>query len=99
MVAEFVGDWLATVTGVWADDPIIGVTVYELIRLPPLSGEVHVTVADPLPAVATTLVGAAGAVGGVNEAGFSNRVVMTQGVWAPVPTVPVAVAPLPTNWS
>ena len=46
------------------------------MRLPPLSGAVQLTVADPLPAVAATLLGALGAVGGVAEAGLSSRVVM-----------------------
>ena len=69
------------------------------MRLPPLSGAVQLTVAEPLPAVAVTLLGALGAVGGVAEAGLRSRAVSAQGVLAPVPTVAVAVAPLLSSWS
>jgi len=55
-----------TVTGVCAVEPINGVTVYVLIVLPPvLVGAVQLTVADPLPAVAVTPVGAPGRLFGV----------------------------------
>jgi hypothetical protein len=55
-----------TVTGACAVDPIKGVTVYEVIWLPPsLEGAVHDTVAVALPAVAVTAVGAPGAVGAI----------------------------------
>src|SRR6516164_8073825 len=69
------------------------------MRLPPLSGAVQLTVAEPLPAVAVTPVGALGAVGGVAEAGLRSRVVIAQGVFLPVPTVAVAVAPLLSSCS
>jgi len=52
-----------TVFAVCAMPPAYGVTVYDVIALPPLAGAVHDTVAWALPAVATTLPGAAGAVG------------------------------------
>jgi hypothetical protein len=44
--------------------PIYGVTVYEVMGLPPSGGAVKKTVAWALPAVAVTFVGAPGAVGG-----------------------------------
>jgi Mn2+/Fe2+ NRAMP family transporter len=69
------------------------------MRLPPLSGAVQLTVAEPLPAVAVTPVGAPGAVGGVAEAGFRSRAVIAQGVLGPVPTVAFAVAPLLSSCS
>ena len=69
------------------------------MRLPPLSGAVQLTVAEPLPAVAATPLGALGAVGGVAEAGLRRSAVRAQGVLGPVPTVAVAVAPLLSNWS
>ena len=47
-----------------------GVTVYEVIGLPPLAGAVQVTLADLSPAVAETPVGAPGAVGGAWLPGF-----------------------------
>ena len=53
-----------TVTGVCAVEPMNGVTVYVVIVLPPLFvGAVQVTVADALPAVAVTPVGAPGTPG------------------------------------
>jgi hypothetical protein len=63
---EVAGGLPDTVTGVPAVDPTNGVTVYFVIALPPLlDGAVHVTVADPSPAVAATPVGAVGRVFGV----------------------------------
>jgi hypothetical protein len=47
--------------------PRYGVTVYPVSALPPLPGGVHETVAERLPAIATTLVGALGTVAGVTE--------------------------------
>jgi hypothetical protein len=53
-----------TVTSVCAVEPMNGVTVYVVIVLPPLFvGAVQVTVADALPAVAVTPVGAPGTPG------------------------------------
>src|SRR5436190_1479673 len=54
-----------SVVGVWAVGLMYGVAVWEVIALPPLPGAVHETVACVSPAVAVTLVGAAGAVGAV----------------------------------
>ena len=54
-----------TVFAVCGTPPAIGVTVYEVIALPPFDGAVHDTVACPSPAVALTPVGAAGTVGPV----------------------------------
>src|SRR5664279_857708 len=48
------------VVAVCAVDPTNGVIVYRVIALPPLAGAVQVTVADALPAVADTPVGARG---------------------------------------
>ena len=50
--------------GVCAVAPMNGVTVYDVIGLPPSAGAVQVTTADAFPAVAVTLVGAPGAVAG-----------------------------------
>ncbi len=47
--------------GVWAVEPMYGVTVYFVIVLPPSSGADHVTAAVPSPAVAVGLAGVAGA--------------------------------------
>jgi hypothetical protein len=56
---------VTVVTG-WAVVPMYGVTVYDVIGLPPLeAGAVHDTVACPAPAVAVTPVGAPGAAAGV----------------------------------
>jgi hypothetical protein len=61
----------------------LAVTVYLVIALPPVGGAVHVTVAWPVPAVATTFVGAPGTESGVTE---------TEGIdTTPVPTLFVAV--------
>ena len=55
-----------TVTGVCAVEPMNGVTVYVVIVLPPLlAGAVQLTVADALPAVAVTAVGAPGRLFGI----------------------------------
>ena len=63
-VVEVAGGLPVTVTGVCAVEPMNGVTVYLVMVLPPLlDGAVQFTVADPLPAVAVTPVGAPGAVG------------------------------------
>jgi hypothetical protein len=65
-VAEVAGGLPVTVTGVCAVEPTYGVTVYLVIALPPvLEGAVQLTVADPLPAVADTPVGAPGRLFGV----------------------------------
>jgi hypothetical protein len=61
-VVEVAGGLPVTVTGVCAVVPMNGVTVYLVIVLPPLPGAVQLTVADPLPPLAVTPVGAAGAV-------------------------------------
>jgi hypothetical protein len=53
--------------------------------LPPLEGAVQVTVADPLPAVAVTPVGAAGTVGATGVTAFDGAEA------EPVPTAFVAV--------
>ena len=58
-----VADVPATVAVAPAGDDV---TVYEVIALPPFeAGAVHATVADALPAVAETAVGAPGTVSGV----------------------------------
>jgi len=58
--------------------PAVEVTVYEEIAAPPVeAGAVHDSVADPLPATATGLVGAPGTVAGVPETRFDD---------APLPT-------------
>ena len=63
-VVDVAGGVPVTVIGVCAVAPMNGVTVYLVIALPPLSvGAVQLTVADPLPAVAVTPVGAPGALG------------------------------------
>ena len=60
-VVEVAGGLPVTVTGVCAVEPMYGVTVYLVIALPPLlDGAVQLTVAEPLPAVAVTAVGAPG---------------------------------------
>ncbi len=65
-VVEVAGGLPVTVTGVCAVEPMYGVTVYLVIALPPLlDGAVQLTVADPLPAVAVTPVGAPGRLFGV----------------------------------
>jgi len=55
------------VVAVCAVVPMNGVTVYEVIALPLFAGAVHDTVADALPAMAVTPVGALGTVAGVTE--------------------------------
>ena len=52
--------------------------MYLVIGLLPLFGAAHDTVAEPLPAVAVTPIGAAGAVGVVD--GFSPTMLATDGV-------------------
>ena len=52
-----------TVVACCATPPWYGVTVYEVIGEPPSGGAVQVTEAEPLLAVATTPLGAPGAVG------------------------------------
>ena len=56
-----------------------------MIGLPPLAGAVQVTLADPLPAVAVTLVGAPGGVGAVGVTALDCEDV------GPVPTALVAL--------
>src|SRR2546430_2671916 len=63
-VADVAGGLPPTRVGAWAVPPTYGVSVYEVIGLPPLAGAVQLTVAEPLPGTAFTPVGAAGAVGG-----------------------------------
>jgi len=77
------GGFPVTVRGGCAVVPMNGVIVYEEIPLPPFAGAVHVTVAEALPAVAVTPVGAAGTVAGVTAAEAVDV--------APVPTAFVAV--------
>ena len=70
---------------VWATPARYGVTVYRVMGLPPLAGAVQLTVAEALPAVAVTPVGAAGAVG-------ATGVTAPDGAEAgPLPTPLVAV--------
>ncbi len=58
-VVDVAGGVPVTVVGVCAVVPMNGVTVYLVIVLPPLlDGAVQLTVADALPAVAVTPVGA-----------------------------------------
>ena len=71
------------VVAVCAAEPTNGVTVYDVIGLPPLAGAVQETVAEPLPAVAETPVGAPGTAAGVTEFDAADP--------APVPTAFVAV--------
>jgi len=67
-VVDVTGGLPVTVTGVWAVEPMNGVTVYVVIVLPPLlTGAVQLTEAEPLPAVAVTPVGAPGSAFGVTE--------------------------------
>src|SRR5579859_7670271 len=63
IVAVVAGGLPLITVGVWAVEPTYGVTVYEVIGLLPSDGAVHDTVACALPAVATTLAGAAGTTG------------------------------------
>ncbi len=70
-----------------------------MIGLPPLGGAVQDTVAEPLPAVATTPAGAPGTVGGAELAGLNSTVDISQMVCPPVLTVAFGVAPAPTTWS
>src|SRR5664279_4547396 len=65
MVAVVAGGFPVMVVGVCAVPPMDGVRVYEVMTLPPLPGAVQDTVAEALPAVAVTPLGAAGAVGAV----------------------------------
>lgn len=51
-----------TVFGVCASSPMYGVTMYEVMALPPFAGALQVTVALSSPALAVTPVGAAGLV-------------------------------------
>jgi hypothetical protein len=71
------------VVAVCAADPTKGVTVYDVIGLPPLAGAVQETVAEPLPAVAETPVGTPGTAAGVTELDAADG--------DPVPTAFVAV--------
>jgi hypothetical protein len=68
------------------------------MALPPSLGADHVTEADALPAVATTLVGALGTVG-ADVLPLSRRVAISHTVLEPVFTVAFGVAPDPTTWS
>src|SRR5580704_6198808 len=73
--------------------------VYDVIGLPPLAGAVQDTMADLSPAVAVTLPGAAGAVGGAWLPPLNTTVAISQMVFAPVPALAAGVAPAPTTWS
>ena len=73
-----------TIVGACAVVPMYGVTVYSVIGLPPFEGAVQLTTAEPLPAVAVTAVGAAGA---VTETGVTAGEAADEG---PVPTALVA---------
>ena len=85
-VVEVAGGLPVTVTGVCAVEPMNGVTVYLVIVLPPLlDGAVQFTVADPLPAVAVTPVGAPGAVGALGVTALDGEEA------GPVPFALVAV--------
>jgi hypothetical protein len=88
-----------TTVGVWAAVPMYGVTVYDVIGLPPFAGAVQDTTAELLPAVAMTAVGAAGAVGGARLPALKTTVAISQIVLAPVPALAAGVAPAPTTWS
>ena len=73
-VIEVAGGLPVTVTGVWADEPMNGVTVYVVIVLPPLFvGAVQLTVADVLPAVAVAPVGAPGSPGPVGVTALDGK--------------------------
>jgi hypothetical protein len=70
-VVEVASGVPVTVTGVCALEPMYGVTVYAVSPLPPEStGAAHVTVADALPAVAVTPVGAPGTLGALGTTAF-----------------------------
>jgi hypothetical protein len=61
-IAPVAGGVPLTTVGVWGPAAVTGVTVYEVMGLPPDAGAVQDTVADPLPPVACTPTGADGAV-------------------------------------
>ena len=61
------GGFPVIVVAVCAVVPMNGVIVYEVIPLPLLAGAVHDTVAEVLPGVPVTPVGAPGTVAGVTE--------------------------------
>ncbi len=65
MVALVAGGVPVIVVAVLASVPTYGVIVYLVIWLPPLDGALQVTLADPLPPIAVTPVGAEGVVAGV----------------------------------
>src|SRR5436305_6632269 len=97
---EVAGGLPPTRVGACAVPPTYGVTVYEVIGLPPLAGAVQLTVAEPLPGTAFTPVGAAGAVGGgAPAADLNTTVAIRQIAFPPVPAVAAGVAPAPTGWS
>jgi len=96
---EMVVDGPVTTAGDWATEPTNGVTVYDVMGDPPSPGAVQLTSAEPLPAVATTPVGASGAVAGPLVPPLNTTVPSSQTVLAPVPTVAAGVAPVATVWS
>src|SRR3954452_6003812 len=69
------------------------------MALPPLAGADQLTVAEALPAVAVTPLGAAGAVGGPAVPGLNTSVPSSQIVLAPAPTAALGLAPAATTWS
>jgi len=83
IVVLVAGGFPVIVVAVCAVVPMNGVIVYEVIALPLLAGAVHDTVAEVLPDVAVTPVGAPGAVAGVTEFDAADAL--------PVPTALVAV--------
>ena len=83
-VVEVAGGLPVTVTGVCAVEPMNGVTVYLVIVLPPLlDGAVQLTVADPLPAVAVTPVGAPGSRDSGSRRWTARRPARCRSRWSP----------------
>ena len=80
----------ATGIGLCAVAPMYGVTVYAVIADPPSFGAVQLTVADALPAVAVTPVGAAGAVGAVGAVTVTG--------WVTVPVAPWLSTTVSATW-
>ena len=60
-VTEVAGGVPDTTVGVLGVVPTNGVTVYDVMGLPPFAGAVQDTVTEPMPATAERLVGASGA--------------------------------------
>src|SRR5215472_13199756 len=84
---------VTTVVGC-AVEPMYGVTVYDVIWLPPSGGAVHVTAADASPAAALTPVGTPGTVGGPElTPGLNTTTAASHVVFAPVLNVAFCVVP------